>query len=213
MQRFYFDFHDGDRHTQDAIGVLYATEEAAIHEALIALSQVVLFEGTKDDHRSVECDVRDATGRMIYWAELALRGKADGVRREAGGVMRGPGLIPAHAFACRRFIPCGASRQHPPRTTEIPRRGRRQSLPKRWRRVMQIRKALEPHTDVGRVENQQRSKQSGRDQSADLELPHWRNPAVDRCWSCEVEQRPMQDRKMVPATKSVLDHPSGRPAS
>ena len=30
MQRFYFDFHDGDRHTQDAIGVLYADQEAAI---------------------------------------------------------------------------------------------------------------------------------------------------------------------------------------
>ena len=75
MQRFYFDFHDGDRHTQDAIGVLYADQEAAIDEALTALSQVVLFEGAPGGRHSVECDVRDATGRVVYWAELVLRGK------------------------------------------------------------------------------------------------------------------------------------------
>ena len=75
MQRFYFDFHDGDRHTQDVIGVMHAGQEDAIKEALVALSQIVLFKQTRDDHRSVECDVRDATGHMIYWAELNLRGK------------------------------------------------------------------------------------------------------------------------------------------
>ena len=75
MQKFFFDFHDGDRHTQDVIGTELTDEETAIREALTALSQVVLFEGTKNDHRAVSCDVRDATGHMVYWAELNLRGK------------------------------------------------------------------------------------------------------------------------------------------
>ncbi len=75
MPRYFFDYHDGSRHTVDAIGLDLATEDAAMNEALIALSQVVLFEGVRHDHRSVECDVRDATGHLIYYAELILRGK------------------------------------------------------------------------------------------------------------------------------------------
>ncbi len=57
----FFDCHDGSHHTVDAIGLDLATEDAAMNEALIALSQVVLLEGVRNEHRSVECDVRDAT--------------------------------------------------------------------------------------------------------------------------------------------------------
>ena len=77
MQRFYFDYHDGDRHTQDAIGTMLDDEEAAIHESLVALSQIVLFEGTKNDNRAVLCDVRNSTGHLFYRAELVLRGKRE----------------------------------------------------------------------------------------------------------------------------------------
>ena len=48
--------------------------------------------------------------------------------------------------------PCGLSRRRAPQRYHGA--AGRQSLPKRWRRVMQIRKALEPHADVGRVEDQ-----------------------------------------------------------
>ncbi len=89
MPRYFFDYHDGTRHTVDAIGLDLATEDAAMNEALTALSQVVLFEGARNDHRSVECDVRDATGHLIYYAELILRGKRmEAVREAAQGTVQ-----------------------------------------------------------------------------------------------------------------------------
>ncbi len=75
MPQFFFDYHDGSRHTVDVIGLNLATEDAAMKEALIALSQVMLFEGTWNEHRVIECDVRNAAGHLIYFAELVLRGK------------------------------------------------------------------------------------------------------------------------------------------
>ena len=90
MPRYFFDYHDGARHTVDSIGLDLETEDAAMNEALTALSQVVLFEGAQNEHRSVECDVRDATGHLIYYAELILRGKRMEIGRvAAGGTMQG----------------------------------------------------------------------------------------------------------------------------
>lgn len=81
MPQFFFDYHDGSRHTVDVIGLNLATADAAINEALVALSQVMLLEGTRNDHRTVECDVRDAAGHLIYFAELILRGKRMDLKR------------------------------------------------------------------------------------------------------------------------------------
>ncbi len=72
MQRYFFDFHDAERHTQDLIGIVYDNDEVAIKEALVALPQIMLFE---DGTRTIVCDVRNGDGQVIYVAELMLRGR------------------------------------------------------------------------------------------------------------------------------------------
>lgn len=75
MPRFFFDFCDGNRQTRDQEGLELENAERAKQEAMVALVQVLQFEESDDDRRSVECRVRDGVQGEIYNVSLTYNGR------------------------------------------------------------------------------------------------------------------------------------------
>ena len=75
MPKFFFDFRDGARRTRDAEGLDLANAESAKREAMVAVVQVLQLEESDDDHRVVECRVRDTADHEVYSICLAFHGE------------------------------------------------------------------------------------------------------------------------------------------
>lgn len=73
MPRFFFDFRDGDRTTEDCDGHECESAIAARHEALKVLPEVLLCDFQDADEREVICSVRDESGSVLYQASVTLR--------------------------------------------------------------------------------------------------------------------------------------------
>jgi hypothetical protein len=72
MPRYFFDVHDGERLTPDQVGVELDDNHSAQQEAVRALPAIAkdcLPDGTQ---RDFVIDVKDAEGRPILRAKLAL---------------------------------------------------------------------------------------------------------------------------------------------
>ena len=74
MPKFYFDFRDGVRQTHDSEGLELDSAECAKREAMTALSQLLQLEERGDDHRHIECYVRDDWNIEVYSVSLRYKG-------------------------------------------------------------------------------------------------------------------------------------------
>ena len=74
MPKFYFDFREGGRQTHDSEGLQLDSAECAKREAMTALSQLLQLEGRSDDHRYIECYVRNDWNVEVYSVSLSYKG-------------------------------------------------------------------------------------------------------------------------------------------
>ena len=74
MPRYFFDTDDGDRPSEDDIGLELPDHEAARRAGIAALPDMARDELPNGDHRDFSVRVRDDAGNMIYSACLALNG-------------------------------------------------------------------------------------------------------------------------------------------
>lgn len=73
MFRFFFDTCDGARTFYDEEGMLLADDEAARHQAMIALPDIARDVVPKDgDRRDMMVDVRNEGGQVVFTATLSL---------------------------------------------------------------------------------------------------------------------------------------------
>ncbi|GJE46832.1 DUF6894 family protein [Methylobacterium soli] len=72
MPLYYFDFHDGPRHSFDDDGQEFPDIKMARDEAIGALFDVARDERRAGDRRDCIADVSDESGRIVFRARLSL---------------------------------------------------------------------------------------------------------------------------------------------
>jgi hypothetical protein len=75
MPRFYFDTYEDDAVFADAFGDEFESFEEARAQAISILPDMARDEIPEGDHREFGCDVRDASGVIVYRARLIFRGE------------------------------------------------------------------------------------------------------------------------------------------
>ncbi len=72
MPRFFFDIHDGARHSLDEEGTVFADIEAASREAVAVLPAIAANERAGDD-REIVATVRDEDGAAVFRVRLMVK--------------------------------------------------------------------------------------------------------------------------------------------
>ncbi len=89
MPLYYFDVTDDDGLHRDDLGVELDSFDDARAQAQALLPALAREQFPKGDYHIIRCDVRDASGSVVYWGSLTYRGE-----RETGA--DGPLPEPTH---------------------------------------------------------------------------------------------------------------------
>lgn len=90
MLKFYFDFDDGRSSFKDDEGMEFPSAEAGRTEALKALSEIAKDAIPRGDRQAISAVIRDASGDVVYSAEITVSGEWHKARSRNDGTVRRP---------------------------------------------------------------------------------------------------------------------------